>query len=69
MKIQITFDLDSEDRRVINSFVGDKGLATYKECKAKINDAVQMHMDDLHESAAMREEDMAAWNRYEDDLG
>ena len=53
MKIQITFDLDSEDRRAINSFVGSKGLASYKECKAEINEAVQMHLDDLQESATM----------------
>tara|TARA_R110002020_G_scaffold421991_1_gene631182 strand:+ start:1357 stop:1536 length:180 start_codon:yes stop_codon:yes gene_type:complete len=51
MKIQITFNLDSEDRRAINSFVGDKGLATYKECKAEINEAVLMHLGDLHEGA------------------
>ena len=51
MKIQITFDLDSEDRRAINSFVGAKGLATYKECKAEINEAVQMYLGDLQESA------------------
>jgi hypothetical protein len=47
MKIKLVIELDDRCRRAIAAHVGKKGKATYEECKAHLELAINGDMEDV----------------------